>query len=140
MILTLSDLIARVESNRNPYAVRYEPAFRPSSDIVERMAKLCTCSRATAEMLCATSWGYFQIMGENLIRHGLDVTPIEFCHDANKQIALFTAFVEARGINYKPSEIKADHLKRERFALKYNGPGNIAAYSKRLLMFLGDAA
>jgi hypothetical protein len=140
MILTLSDLIARVESNWNPYAVRYEPAFKPSSGGVDAMAKLCHCSRATAAVLCAMSWGLFQIMGENLISLGLDVTPMEFCANESKQVALFTQFVTERGIAYLPSEIKDDHLKRERFALKYNGPGNIAAYSERLFSFLNGEA
>lgn len=134
MISTLSDLIAQVESSGNQQAVRYEPLHQPANGYVSRMAVVAACSIDTARVLCSMSWGLYQIMGDELIAKGLNVSPIFFCSQATMQYNFFNRVLVEKGLNaYTLSDIIDNQTDREFFAQEYNGPGNVAAYSQRLL-------
>jgi hypothetical protein len=132
-ISNLSQLIAAVESNNNPKAVRFEPSYHPHGFDVQRMAELCKCTYATAQILCACSWGKHQIMGDNLIGLGLDITPMEFCTDNDYQEEYFLRFIRADHITITLTDVLTSPTLRNTFARLYNGPSNVAAYAERLV-------
>jgi hypothetical protein len=134
MITLLSQLVAAVESGGNPYAIRFEPAHTPSSLHIATMATIAKCSVTTAKILCACSFGLYQIMGDELVSMGLLVSPLAFCADVNAQLRYFNLYLSLDHIDdYTLSDILTDQTKREHFAALYNGPGNVAGYSQRLL-------
>lgn len=128
MITTLSQLVARVESSGRPGALRLEPLYKPSQ------AALAICARynpglslATREMICRTSWGLYQVMGDNLYLQGLETSILDFWKDEGAQLGAFKRYVVRRGIDYTLDEILTDKKKREHFALRYNGSIKYAA-------------
>lgn len=137
MISTISELVAKVESNGIPYAMRFEPKFTVSPQAVNnciRAYKPLQISRATAEMICRTSWGKFQIMGENLY------TVCAFASDVNHfmnsdadQEFCFQRFIEKRGINFTLEDIRQDAGKMSMFARRYNGSSEYAVTLKRAM-------
>lgn len=131
MIKTTADLIAQVESNGNPYACRFEPAYTPRQ--WPAMARLANCSESTAKVLCAMSFGLYQIMGDNLIALGVTVSPLAYCADTNLQLATFNKFLDRNRINFSLDGLISYSINRETFSRAYNGPGNVAAYSQRIL-------
>lgn len=134
MISTLSDLIAQVESSSNPWAIRYEPLHQSTQVFVSRMAAIVGCSNDTARVLCAMSWGLYQIMGDELISLGLKTSPLIYCDNGPAQHEYFSKFLAEKGIaDYTLSDIIDNADKRAYFAGKYNGPGNVDAYCQRLL-------
>lgn len=134
MISTLSDLIAQVESTGNPWAVRFEPAHNPAASFVSRMAAVARCSTDTARVLCASSWGLFQIMGDELMALGLNMSPIQYCASAQTQQATLPRFLAEKGLSAVTLDaVINDTPTRLNFATKYNGPGNVQVYSQRLL-------
>jgi len=54
--------VCKVESNLNPWACRYEPAWKYFKD-VNIWAKKLVQSQKTEEIQQATSWGSMQVMG-----------------------------------------------------------------------------
>lgn len=133
-IITLADLIAFNESNNNCNAVRFEPAHIPHTTYINKMKELVGCSTATASVLCATSWGKYQIMGDTLIDLGLRMSPIVFCASPVYQDTCFHDFIDRNHIGgYMLTDITQDAVKRATFARIYNGPGNIQGYSQRLV-------
>lgn len=60
--MVLVKAIITVESNFNPYAIRYEPLWHYFKD-VENCAKLVNTTSMTEHVMQATSWGLMQIMG-----------------------------------------------------------------------------
>ena len=133
MITTLSQLIAQVESSGNPFAVRFEPHYSCNVESALKMQKLAACNFDTADVLCACSWGLFQIMGDNLIALGLKTSPIEYCGDKIAQLDMFNAYCVQNRCNYSLDEIITDAGKRIDFARKYNGPGAVNSYAQALL-------
>jgi hypothetical protein len=87
--------------------------------------------------LWSTSYGLPQLMGFNwqVTRHGsLREMVLAFQDSCVEQVAGFFGFVETNGlVRYLK---KADW--RE-FTRRYNGPGNVAAYSSRLINALNVA-
>ena len=133
MITTLSQLIAQVESSGNPVAVRFEPHYRCDVESALKMKKLAACDFDTADVLCACSWGLFQIMGDNLIALGLKTSPIEYCGDKIAQLDMFNAYCVQNRCDYTIDEIITDINKRKDFAEKYNGPDAVNSYAQALL-------
>lgn len=137
MNMTLSQLVARIESNNQPQALRFEPKFATSQIARDRCIsahKPAYMNNSTAEMICRTSWGLFQIMGENLYTVcGLGSPISHFMIDRDTQERAFYAFVRARGINYSIEELRAEETKRVNFARKYNGSSAYVANIKREL-------
>src|SRR5574337_403618 len=77
--ISLAEVIARVESNDDSRALRFEPGVFSNSlaarhEILERIMLANACNRNTARMIYATSWGRFQIMGFNLYAPPAGVT------------------------------------------------------------------
>lgn len=132
MITTLAQLIALVESNNNPLAVRFEPAHKPEPYFVMHMMELVQCSYATATTLCAMSWGKYQIMGDNLVSLGLTVSPLAYVHDEAMQDAFFEKFAGADHLTLTLQDVLTSPQKRMMFARLYNGPSNIAGYANRI--------
>jgi len=124
MISTTSQLIALVESNNQPGALRFEPLWKYATDA------LCQeCIRAhpaymnvtTARALLMFSYGKYQIMGSVLYELGYKGTLLQFQNDTTLQDAWFETFCSKREINYTITEIAFDPTARARFALRYNG-------------------
>jgi hypothetical protein len=136
MITTLSELIARVESAGNLFAVRLEPKYNPAQSNALKCAGVNRCTYPTAEMLCRCSWGLYQIMGDNLYSLGLDVPISRYWNDAEMQADYFAKFLEAKKINFTLDQILNDKDTRERFALKYNGS---LLYADRLINVYNQA-
>ena len=132
-IKDLAGLIALIESSGNLYAVRFEPAYQPKDHCAIQMSTICKCSYATAKVLCAMSWGLYQIMGDNLINLGLNITPFEYLESPAIQREFFEAYCVADHLNMTLEDILSDAGKRMLFARLYNGPGNVAEYAQRIV-------
>lgn len=135
---TISELIAKVESNGVQWAMRYEAHFKPSVAAINNCIaahRPAFMSRSTAEMICKTSWGKFQIMGENLYTIcGLKCDVNSYMCDADLQEETFFRFLEKRDINYSVEQLLADAGKMSKFARRYNGS---TSYVKTLRIALG---
>ena len=133
----LADVIAQVESNDNPQTLRYEPdlmaqwaAMNPvRSAILASISGLHDCSHDTARMIACTSWGRYQLLGENIYsvcQCNADI--FVFVTQPGVQLLCFQRFLAARGIAFSIEEILMDRTKREQFIARYNGPGDIDVY------------
>lgn len=135
MITTLSQLIAQVESANSIQALRFEPAFHPTTKnitaCIAAHKPFGGMSYVTAEGLLAHSFGLYQIMGENIYDLGYSGTILDWWNSADKQLDTFTKFCTNKGINYSLGEIVNDATKRLNFAKKYNGS---AMYADRMLV------
>ena len=79
------------------------------------------------------SWGLYQIMGDNLVGMGLDISPIEYCSNQDMQFKFFWRYCSNENIAFTLDEVLQDRTKREKFAKLYNGPGNYVNYAQRML-------
>lgn len=134
-MLTLSRLVAQVESDNHHTAVRYEPRWKYTTQ--ECLLKFHRAHRPlrmtddTARVLLSCSWGKYQIMGSNLYDMGYSSPLVEFAASEYLQDSWFHQFVQLRGINYTLDEIINDKTKREHFAYRYSGDKTV--YAARLL-------
>lgn len=136
MITTLSELIKAAESGGHRHAIRFEPGFakyitESSVDRAIAGAAPCTLSRATARNLLQTSFGFYQIMGENIYALGYRGNILDWINSDEAQFATFVKYCLSRGISFSLQEILNDPNKRAIFAKKYNG--DAVAYSAHLL-------
>jgi hypothetical protein len=131
-LLTLADLIAQVESNGNPLAVRFESDHNPATHFIVAMMQSAACSYNTAKILCSMSWGKFQIMGDELMSLGLTVSPLALVHDDDMQVDFFNRYCLSDHLTLTLADILTDASKRQLFARLYNGPGNVGAYVLRI--------
>ena len=133
--MTLAEVIKQVESNGNQYALRFEPiAFRnwPWSDNMTLIQQVHNCSASTAKMIACTSWGAYQIMGDNIWNPkvcGFPAPVITFLNTGLSQDTSFHGFLIAKGINYSLEDILGDEAKMTNFVTHWNGPGNVEVYS-----------
>lgn len=135
----ISDLIAQVESNNNQYALRFEPAYNPHALNVTDYAKRHNVSQATARMCLASSWGLYQIMGDNLYSYGLQISLPNYACSVQVQKLYFTTFLTRNNLynltaDYQNFISSDDNLAE--FAKVYNGPGNVDAYVQRMKEFI----
>lgn len=143
--MTLSDIIAWVETKNQPQQFRFEPDTfarwrNRTGDPILSAARRAhggegRCSWGTAAMICSTSWGAHQIMGFNLYGSAIAYpgTVLEFLSGKGQQAA-FDAFARSLGIHEITREdIVDDRAKRELVARKWNGAGNIEDYAALLL-------
>lgn len=123
MIATLSELIARVESNNDSRALRYEPNYTPDTRAFSILKTFNgSWSQSTMRICLASSWGKYQIMGDNLYLQGLEMSLQAFWGSDVEQDAAFQRFIEARGIDFTLSQvIGTDDQYRLKFARRYNG-------------------
>lgn len=133
MITDLAQLIRLIESNDNPHALRFEPAHHPAPHLVTQMQSIAACSFATAQVLCAISWGAYQIMGDELIALGLNVDPMAYCLNQAMQDIFFEKYMLADHLTLTLDDVINNASKRALFVRLWNGPGNVDAYSARLL-------
>lgn len=112
MITTLSQLIAKSESNSTISAVRFEPAYHPDTRAFSLAQKAMPgLSYATYEMFLACSFGLYQIMGDNLYLLGLDKPLSVYWNDADMQADFFNRFCTQRRIAYSLTEVINDPVK-----------------------------
>lgn len=126
MGILLSDVVAQVESRNNPLAMRYEPAYQPSVRGLRLTSDLAVngfIDRITAGVICKTSWGAYQIMGNNLYdlmdyRHTL----FSFLSSPQKQLDIFIAFVQHAKFGFdNPTFTQLTNAELDAFAQYYNG-------------------
>ncbi len=140
MINSISALIATAESSNNQYAVRFEPAYHPLPDSVLKLKDIAGCTVHTSEILCSCSWGLYQIMGDNLISFGLQISPIHYCAIPSMQDLYFQKFLAQAGLlDMTLADIIHYPEKRLEFARKYNGPGNPQAYADYLMQVYNNS-
>jgi hypothetical protein len=131
-IETLPQLISQVESSGNPLAVRFEPAHNPANHFILGMMHNAQCNYNTAKVLCAMSWGEYQIMGDELIALGLKVSPMQYLADPAMQLDFFNRYMLSDHLTLTLSDVLGNPDKRHIFARLYNGPGNVSAYVLRI--------
>ena len=123
---TLADVIARVESNNNKYALRFEPGWKVGQQLVVQVATINKCDVVTSMTVCKTSFGAYQVMGSNLYYLGLTQPIGAFLNDTALQQLFFIAFLQSRNIDFELDDVLDNEEKDRLFALHYNG--NPAAY------------
>ena len=139
---TLAQLIALVESSNNQFAMRHEPAFKNyyQKDI-QQYAKIAGVTNDTAEICLASSWGLYQIMGINLLRFGLQISFVHYCCAIDVQLLYFNKFLQQNKLAQYAAmpldQFMADESALMDFAIRYNGPGNPAAYAARMKLVGG---
>lgn len=135
---TTAEIIAEIESGNNPLAYRYEGGWRLSRpELLDDYAKKFRLSIPSAKVLFMSSWGKYQIMGENLIAFGYDKTFFEFLFDEPAQDFYFRKFLVKKGIDFTSEEMRYNKLLINNFSLKYNGSVN-AQYVNKIKNFLGS--
>lgn len=153
-MMELADVIAEVESGRRPTEFRFEPELYehwraalpaaapgdPKAVLVAKISGIHHCSAPTATVIACTSWGLFQLLGENLFAGPWQRTVVEFVNDAAAQRDAFDRFLARHGIAYTLTELIQDPQKRRHFIATYNGPLAVDAYwaqIKRAVVTLG---
>lgn len=135
MIETTSQLIALVESDNNPGAIRYEPGWRyVTNDLIaicRRSHAPIFMNDATARALMMFSYGRYQIMGSVLYEIGYRGTLLDFQNSVTLQDAWFTEFIRKRNIDFDLKTLANDGFKRRLFGARYNGAGE--AYAAKML-------
>lgn len=103
MLKTLSKIIAHVESNNDQYAIRFESnlyAKLVNTRLIKKITSINTCSKETAFMITATSWGKYQILGSNLYTFCNLNKPIGvYLCDTTLQDATFEEFLRYKKID-----------------------------------------
>jgi len=132
----LACVIKSIESGGNPHRPRFEyHAFMawPWTPAYDRILEKHQCTRDTAQMIAATSWGAYQMLGVNVFDPAISgVDPdhlFAYVADAPMQNASFANFVKAKGIDWTLEELLGDPAKLQRFVTVWNGPANVDAYA-----------
>lgn len=131
-------IIASIESNRRIHAMRFEP--RVYNTINSTSALLISrnraqienfCTNQTAAVICATSWGMFQIMGFDLYgicRIQSDI--IAYCNNESAQHYAFQTFC---GRHILTLDDLDNRSKVEDFAAFYNGEAGRITYADKIM-------
>lgn len=123
-MLIISKLVAHVESGDVKHAMRFEPGWKHDNNIISLVRQAhapAYMNTTTAKNIMATSYGLYQIMGENIYRLGYKKPINEFMNSENDQLAIFEKFLEWRRINFTVEELFSDSEKLRLFARRYNG-------------------
>lgn len=125
---TLCSLIKSIESGGDMGAIRFErKVFNRITDkgttpVLMAIQKANKCSSDTARLIYSTSWGGYQVMGFNLYdRINIGVSIASYLKDYCLQDETFYQFIQMKNIIYSIDELKNDQVKRDHFALTYNG-------------------
>ena len=136
MITTLSQLIAKCESNATISAVRFEPAYHPDTRAFALAQRFNPgLSYATYEMFLACSFGLYQIMGDNLYLLGLDQPFSVFWNEADMQTDYFNRFCMQRNIAYSLDDVINNTQKGMDFSHHYNGDRTGKYYARLLSIY-----
>lgn len=136
-MVTLGDVIRRVESNNDPYALRFEVTVYdrmlrkvPRHPVLFVIQETNKCSSNTAGMIAATSWGAWQLMGFNVYGTGRYTRPIaQFLGSVAEQNLAAGYFLDAIGYSADQDFARIDVIN---FARLYNGPGNVSNYAAKM--------
>jgi len=136
-LLYLFSVLALVESSYEMEAIRFEPKFfqriKDNDRVLQKTQFSVYTSRDTRKMLLATSYGYLQILGYNLVLRELLspsdlITPIGFIEEAiNPARAYIYLYDFMRRNRFKAGEIitaieeKTKTKELIRFARLWNG-------------------
>ena len=141
-MIDLASVIAQVESGTQDDRLRFEPGLYadwggPLStarrNVVAAIGVAHKCSADTAVMIATTSWGRYQILGENIYSVcQYKGSVFAFVAFSDHQQTCFSDFLAARGIAFTLTDLVMDRTKREQFITHYNGPANIDAYWQRM--------
>lgn len=113
-------------------SIRFEAAYHPSQgNILACVKSNQPMSFHTAEILCASSVGLYQIMLDNVYSLGYRGTVLNFWSSPELQLSYFNLFIKKRGIDYLLTDILNDTAKRDNFSKHYNGA---LSYGDRLMM------
>lgn len=147
-MVTLISIISKIESNDNPWAIRFEEVkyadlmSRPISTLrpeigmaLKTIRDINQCDYMTALQIYCTSWGKFQFLGETLYS-----SPINFQHPVGMfwsseiiQGTMFQEFVRAKNINIDMTLTDQNLISEfRRFAVVWNGPGNVTQYTEKM--------
>lgn len=155
-INALAQVIALVESSGHLYALRFEPKVfqyitQEAHDyieqnhleqivasreviahdfLIERIAFANMCTRETAEVVYASSYGIYQIMGLALYSQGFDMAIGYYMGSRTEQDNSFVRYLNSRKMPTSWAALKASPGDLEHFALRYNG--NVQ-YAQRML-------
>lgn len=139
---SLADAVMQIESAGDWRAERFEPAVYGRSltsdqlKIRQAIKAIHRCSDATATVIYATSYGWFQLMGFNLWgRIGIRCHKADFIQNQALQRRAFEQYARDAGIWFEPASCADEvelHTRCQLFALRYNGPGNVDDYAGRL--------
>lgn len=145
-MITLIQLIAQVESGNFAGAIRFEEEKynsmmnRPIKELPSRIGDTLKnirdihhCDLFTAFQIYCTSWGKFQFMGETLYSTPITLpVPIPiFWSSEVVQGSIFQKFVREKDIDITVDPPRMDEY--ERFAMIWNGPGDVSGYATRML-------
>lgn len=151
---TLADVIEQNESGGIAGSIKFEPKTFQSFQSAglswargsfPRIERLHNCDQVTAEMIAATSWGLYQIMGFNLYDEGtcnLQVDVGAYLASRELQAGALADFLRVQRIDFTVQEIEGDLARRLQFIRAYNGPGDVAGYwalTQRSIAFLRAA-
>ena len=146
-MVSLASVVAETESANNLNAYRFEPAtyavFKsvddqtksPTGALIRHTETLHQCSPDSARVILSSSWGKYQIMGENIWSLGYPGTIWKFMMDDAGQSATFEAFCLRIGVSAQDQADCSwllDDTKGLVFARWYNGPGSPDVYLARL--------
>ena len=133
---SLAAVIKAIESGGNPHRPRFEyHAFMawPWAPAYDRILLKHQCTRDTAQMIAATSWGAYQMMGANIFDpavSGVDPDHLfAYIADPAMQDASFAHFLRAKGIDWRLEDLLGDADRMQKFCERWNGPANTAAYA-----------
>lgn len=141
---TIADVIGAIESSHNPAELRFEPLTYENaphvSDALKSIKECNLCSIETARMIYSTSWGEFQIMGEDLYNPRVCAyrnNIARYLVQSNDQFVTLDSFLFRMGLSIKlkstsPATLFSDPNLRVQFARLYNGPENFQAYADKI--------
>ena len=138
MLIMLSEVVAQVESANNPFSMRFEPAWIPHNELAaQKYATGGWIDEPTAAMICKTSWGKYQIMGDNLYGQlGYDGSLVDYLISPIRQLKYFQSFL--RTIGFSDVDFSAlSNSQLDAFAMKYNGSAVYADSLRRAYVALG---
>lgn len=138
-MIELADVIAQVESSTKDSAIRFEAGLysswvtaspNPARDTIARTIRnIHNSSNNTARMIACTSWGRYQILGENIYSLcGCLRDVMGYVADPGYQRVCFDVFLQRRKIAFLLEDLIADPAKRQQFISTYNGPNAVEAY------------
>jgi N-acetylmuramidase-like protein len=134
----LENIVSQVESGGHQEAIHFDGVFyatshpNPANPIYKAIMEENFCLLETAHMIFCTSWGLFQIEGEN-IYPDYSFSIKDFLGDYDAQAAAFKRFCLRRSIYFSFDQILNDEVTRRTFARYYNGPDDIDEYAAKLL-------
>lgn len=123
-MILLSDVVAQVESAGNLLAMRFEPDYVPSMVGIQNCQNYVVngyIDYKTARNICQTSYGKYQIMGDNLFNElNYKNTLFNYLSSEENQLLTFSEFIKKIGFeNIEFNLIPKNELNN--FAIHYNG-------------------